>query len=250
MIPLPIVKFYHRIKQGREFSRILNDVDCFLMLNNSFIAELGEFRISKKLIDRKVSAIPNMFNMPEVTSQEKEKVILFVGRLNILQKRVDLLLEVWKSLHDIYPEWRFWVVGDGAERANMEEFCYLNNMNRVQFFGFDNPSKYYEKASILHFTSAYEGFGNVLIEAQSYGVVPVLFDSYSAAEDIVDNKKSGFLIEPFDLEKFTKLTSKLMNSSNMLASMSKSAIKQSQKFSVDSVKSKWFELFETLRIGR
>lgn len=47
-------------------------------------------------------------------------------------------------------------------------------------------------------------FSYVLIEAMQYGVVPFAFDSYKAASDIIKDGVDGFLISPFDVEKYSE----------------------------------------------
>jgi glycosyltransferase involved in cell wall biosynthesis len=36
----------------------------------------------------------------DIATLDKENIVLFVGRLNVPQKRVDLLLQIWRKLHD------------------------------------------------------------------------------------------------------------------------------------------------------
>ena len=50
-------------------------------------------------------------------------------------------------------------------------------------------------------TSDLEGFGLVIIESMSYGVVPVVYGSYEAVFDIIRNDVSGFITPvPYDKE--------------------------------------------------
>ena len=46
-------------------------------------------------------------------------------------------------------------------------------------------------------TSIYEGFPMTLLECQSFGVVPLLYNSFSAAVDIIDDGINGYLISPY-----------------------------------------------------
>jgi glycosyltransferase involved in cell wall biosynthesis len=43
-------------------------------------------------------------------------------------------------------------------------------------------------------TSAYEGWGLTLTEAQQMGVVPIAFDSFGAVYDIIENEYNGLII--------------------------------------------------------
>jgi hypothetical protein len=108
-------------------------------------------------------------------------------------------MEIWKKLHETLPEWKFWVVGHGDQKGVMERFCLQHKLDRVTFFGKDNPNEYYKKAKLFHMTSAFEGFGNVLIESQSYGcvnILPALPDVWKAEGKVQGLRtRGGFLIE-------------------------------------------------------
>jgi glycosyltransferase involved in cell wall biosynthesis len=178
---------------------------------------------------------------------QKENIVLFVGRLNIPQKRVDLLLQIWKKLHEESPDWRFWVLGEGEEKKKMEQFCKDNQLDRITFFGKVNPNEYYKKAKIFHMTSAFEGFGNVLIEAQSYGCVPMLFDSYAAASDIVGHNRNGVVIQPFDVEDYVVQTKILMNNPDKISELAIQAYENVLRFSYEETYLKWEKVFNSLK---
>lgn len=242
------ILFYHIIKQRIELNYIIKNTDAFIMLSEYFKPELYTLAPRLKKYDTKIYGISNPFEQPklDIAKLEKENIILFVGRLNVLQKRVDLLLEVWKKLHTKLPDWKFWVLGDGESRGYMENFCNEHNLDRITFFGKDNPDDYYKKAKIFHMTSAFEGFGNVLVEAQSYGCVPVLFNSYSAAQDIVTHEEDGILVAPFDIDEYVSQTISLVNNPSKLKQMSLDAYKNMQKFSYDETYKKWSRVFEEI----
>ena len=65
-----------------------------------------------------------------------------------------------------------------------------------------NPLRYYEHASIFMMTSAYEGWGMTVIEAMQNGVVPIVFNSYSAVYDILTDEEDGIIIENNDIKNY------------------------------------------------
>lgn len=242
------ILLYHYNKQNRDYLKILNKVDSVVLLSESF--KKGIYRLCPKaeLLSKKIVAIPNPFPISEYrySIDLKLDVILFVGRLNIFEKRVDILMSLWKKLHQKLPSWEFWVVGYGPEENYMKEYCQKNRLSNIKFWGKDNPEIYYSKAKIFHFTSASEGFGNVLIEAQRYGCVPILFNSYSAAEEIIGNEKNGFLIPPFDEEEFITKTLQIANDTALLEKMAIASINNSSRFSYDNIYKLWENLFTNL----
>ena len=125
----------------------------------------------------------------------------------------------------------------------MENFCKRNNLDRIQFFGKVKPDEYYKKAKIFHMTSAFEGFGNVLIEAQSYGCVPMLFDSYAAASDIVHHNQNGILIKAFDCNEYAAETKKLMDNPEKTSELALNAYENVLRFSYEETYKKWEKVF-------
>ena len=113
----------------------------------------------------------------------------------------------------------------------------------MQFFGKVKPDEYYKKAKIFHMTSAFEGFGNVLIEAQSYGCLPMLFDSYAAASD----NQNGILIKAFDCNEYAAETKKLMDNPVKTSELALNAYENVLRFSYEETYKKWEKVFETLK---
>ena len=244
-----IILGYHVWKQRKELGFIVKNTDAFVMLSEKFKPELLFLVPKLKKYLHKIHGIGNPFQRPDVDIKalSKENIVLFVGRLDLSQKRVDLLLEIWKKLHVQAPDWKFWVLGDGAEKKNMEKYCLQNKLDRVQFFGKVDPTEYYKKAKIFHMTSAFEGFGNVLIEAQSYGCVPMLFDSYAAASDIVHHNQNGILIKAFDCNEYAAETKKLMDNPEKTSELALNAYENVLRFSYEETYKKWEKVFEFLR---
>lgn len=248
MITRKLILSYHIIKQRFELNYIVKNVDAFVILSDRFKPELYKLVPRLKKYDDKIYGINNPFEKPVININDikKENIILHVGRLNILQKRVDLLLQIWQILYQKITDWQFWIVGDGPEKSNMENFCSENSLTNVKFFGKQRPNDFYKKAKIFHLTSAYEGFGNVIVEAQSYGCVPVLFNSYSSAKDIVKHNENGILINPFNIHEYVNATLELVNNPAKLEKLKLAGYLNVDKFSFENTYKKWENLFNIL----
>ena len=234
---------YHRIKQAYILNKLMELNDYFTVLNESFVNELNHFWINESLIRQKVRAIPNVFFPVELNDSPKENVILYVGRLEKNQKRVDLLGEIWNKLIPELPDWKFIIVGDGSNRVWLEEYFQEKALdNRIEFKGSIDPTPYYRSAKIFCFTSAYEGLGNVLIEAQQYGVVPVMFNSYSAANDLVLDEQTGFLVKPYDIEGFSLKVLELAKSEGMRTVFGEQAKRNAKRFEFTEISKHWAAL--------
>lgn len=60
----------------------------------------------------------------------------------------------------------------------------------------------------------------VLIEALTYGVVPIAFASFEALQDIIKDGINGFVITPFDKKKYADRLIWLMDNKEELMKMS------------------------------
>lgn len=177
--------------------------------------------------------------------QEKEKVILYVGRIDHIQKRVERIVEVWKSLAVKLPDWKLEIVGDGPERKRLEAMVLRDSIPRVSFEGFQDTADYYKRASILLLTSEYEGFGLVIVEAMAFACVPVVYGSYSAVYDIIENGKDGYIVPtPFDPGCYSSYVEALAQDGEKRHALSKAAVRSAENFSLNSVLLRWERLLE------
>jgi len=239
---LSIILGYHYLKHRRDLKRIIDRHDYFILLAPPNRSELEHFVGEYK--PEKVRAIPN--SIPEVHPLgEKEKLLLYVGRIDVSQKRADLIAPLWKKLHAKLAEWKFLVVGDGDYRKTLLK--EIEGLPRIESIGQADPAPYYEKASVLVMTSAYEGFPNVLLESQSYGTVPVLFNSYSAAPWVATEGEDGYLVEPFDLDAMVEKIVQLAANPEKRDEMSVRCVESARRFTVEEVGKIWFAFFEELR---
>lgn len=224
--------------------------DYFALLSDSYKKSFLD--IIKVNNHNKTIVIPNPITIDNsgyiYNSQYKEKSIIYIGRLDFIQKRVDRVISVWKELEEKLPDWSFSIVGDGPERDALKEIVQKKKIRRVSIEGYQHPKPYYERASILLLTSDFEGFPLVLSECMSFGVVPVVYGSFSAVYDIIDDGVNGYIIpqssEGFDANIMAEKVQLLMNDKPKLDRMAISAIKKSKSFSIDRTYQQWMEIID------
>ncbi|MBX1467318.1 glycosyltransferase, partial [Campylobacter jejuni] len=94
--------------------------------------------------------------------------------------------------------------------------------------------------------SHFEGFGMVLAESASYTIPSIAFDINTGPSDIIDNKKSGFLIEDGNLQEFANKLKILMQDESLREKFGKNAKKKIQKeFSKEIIIQKWIKLINS-----
>lgn len=180
----------------------------------------------------------------------KEREILFVGRLDFYQKKVERIIAVWQLLEERFCDWRLTLVGGGPALEGIKHLVAEKGLKRVSLEGFQNPIAYYKRASILILTSEFEGFPLVLPEAMSFGIVPMVYGSFAAAYDIVDDKKNGAVL-PYDKSGFkpepmANHLSEWMNNPQKLENLARAALKKSKQYSLDRIYNEWMEKIEKL----
>ena len=242
---IELIKLRHWWKHRGYLKDILDTHDHYILLAPPNREELKHFVGNYK--SEKVAAIPN--SIPGVHNNaldKKEKIILHVGRLNIPQKRSDLLLDVWQKVHHRLPDWKFVIVGDGPYMEKMQKTIKEQNIPRVTLEGFQKPEPYYEKAALFVMTSAYEGFPNVLLEAQSFGCATVLFNSYKALDWIVHDGKDVILAEPFDTASMADKIAELAPNEQQLGSIQQEALENAARFTLPEVGKQWEQFFKKI----
>ena len=233
----------------REISRLslafcIKNSHKFILLSPAFITIAQKF--SRVKHPTKFFAIPNPIPM-SVSDEDvsKEKEIIYVGRIEYNQKRTDRVVDIWRELEPRYPDWKLTIVGDGDDREDLQNRIDEYGLKRVEITGFVNPINYYKRASILLLTSEYEGFGLVVAEAMSQGVVPVVYNSFETAHDLVTDGYNGALIEkPFSVSGFVERVQELMNKPEYLNKLSKNSRIVSVDYSIDKLANKWYQLMD------
>ncbi len=123
----------------------------------------------------------------------KPPVILAVGRLHP-QKDYSTLIRAFAQLRQIHRS-RLVILGEGTELLNLNILITeLGLQEDVALLGFvDNPYAYMDKAAVVVLSSAWEGFGNVIVEALAVGTPVVSTNCESGPAEILANGKYGDL---------------------------------------------------------
>lgn len=226
--------------------------DKFLVLSPSYIEDFKRFTGLKQVSHLQVLTNPITVDNEgfKYKVDEKQKEIIYVGRLDFVQKRVYRVIDTWNYLEERFPDWRLTIVGDGADRENLENHVKALGLKHVTFEGFQKPVPYYKRASILLLTSDFEGFPLVLAECMNFGVIPAVYNSYSAVGDIIADGKDGIVIpyhkDGYQAEKSANMLAGIMKDENKREQMALAAIEKSKEYSVEKIYGEWGKVFETL----
>ncbi len=238
-------QYYTRYKYTRIRLRTWYEKsDAVVLLSKRFIPIYTH--IAQLDDNRTLYAISNPITYADKPpTLSKEKIILFVGRLDF-QKRLDRLFKVWKGITD-HNGWRILILGEGNCRGLYEKLCRKWKFTDVSFEGRVNPREYYEKAEILCLTSTHEGFSMVILEALINEVIPMAFESYESVHDLIRSGHNGWLVPAFSISRYKECLQRLMQDNELRKQMHQ-RIRQDnaegRKFEASAIADRWLQLFD------
>ena len=254
-----------------EFSKLLNKYgrkDTLKIseqhvydISDKYIEKLNKLKnidylmpVSKNLLDEykvkvhiKMQYIPlalNYYPKDNELSQVNNKNLIAIGRLDKVKGFADLIT-IMDILVDKDSEIKLNIFGDGPEKESLQELIKEKHLEKnIKLWGFKKYTfiKDYLKSSSLYLmTSFEESFGLVVIEAMSYGIPCIAFDSAKGVLDVI-NEDNGYLISNRDIELYTKTILEYFElSSKDRKKISTEARLTATKYSFDNVQKEWLK---------
>jgi len=139
-------------------------------------------------------------------------VIGIVGRLTRI-KNHHLFVDIANLLLQQNEQIHFLIVGDGELREEIEEkVSNLGIGHNVHFTGWiTETARMYADLDIMLLTSKNEGTPVTVIEAMYYKI-PVVSSNVGGLSDLIEDTKTGFLVNSFNVEKYIPVIVKLLDS--------------------------------------
>lgn len=176
---------------------------------------------------------------------EREKWLVTAGNLTNI-KGTDFLAEIAPKILKRYKDWKWYVLGDGElrglleqarEREGLEERLILTG--RVQ-----NVSEYLKKAELFVLPSRTEGLPMVLLEAKAWRLPSICFDILSESADIIQDKRNGFLVTPYDCEEMTERIGQLIEDEALRRTFRENTADGIEQFQMEPILRQWNEVID------
>lgn len=245
----PLYRWVESKKHLYECDKYLNNSDLFVFLAPSF----SKNYLNKTSIKDAGEKVDYVYNPLVFKSQfcnddfkHKAKVVLVVGRLLEKHKKISRILSVWKKIECLHEDWKLQIVGDGPDKGKYEEMVSDLGLCHVSFEGYQNPLPYYRKASIFLMTSAYEGFPMTVIESLQNGVVPVVMNTFSSINDIIECGVNGYVTSDRE-EDFIQPILSLIENRDKRLQLARRGLESCQIYSVENIVEKWERIFSKLK---
>ncbi len=217
----------------------------------------------------------NLLDKQDVKSKieldPSKKYIITMGRLHP-QKGHWHLIKAFKSVSELCPDLNLLLLGDGPLKYAIKKLIMdLNLEDRVIMPGYiEAPHKYLNDCEMFVLSSLYEGLGNVLLEAQAFGIPIISTDCKSGPREIlspdsdlssnaedVEYGRYGILVPvddeleinaetelTFSEQKLVQAIVNLHNSPQLLEKYRKSSMEGSKRFNKEKIISDWRTLID------
>lgn len=173
-----------------------------------------------------------------------------VGRLHP-QKNHKILLEAIKEL-----DANLYIIGEGyLKNQLLEQIQALSLQNRVFLLGNQtNPFKYLKQADCFLFSSNYEGFPNVVLEALAVGLPVISTDCNSGPREILDPQMSievevndvnsgeyGILVKVNSIEQMKQAMRTIISSDDLRNTYKNKALKRAEDYQISVIMQKYLD---------
>lgn len=201
-------EFFRKRRESAEYNKRKKLIPLTNLISYESLEAYEYMKDSYAGIDTKGKTIylPNGYDNETIDKikinslEEKENIILTVGRLGTKAKNTELLLETLKDTD--LKDWKVYLVGSLDKRfEKYKENFFKENpdlINKIIFTGEiknrEELYKYYNRAKVFVLPSKWESFGIVMVEAMAFGNY-VITSNTCAANDITNNSEIGKIIE-------------------------------------------------------
>ena len=176
-------------------------------LSDGGIFQLEKVRDYYSCIRKNSAVIPN----PVMLSSEilvhpflqRKNVVVSVGRLDVFQKRQDLLIKAFAKFHRQFENYHLEIYGDGPDRVFLEKIVTQEKVEKyVEFKGVtQNPLEIISSSKFYVLSSDFEGIPNSLIEAMSIGIPCISTDCRpGGAAFLIKDSVNGLLVKCNNVE--------------------------------------------------
>ncbi len=196
-----LVRHFYRHAHGilAVSSGVADDLARVVNIDRQAIRVAYNPVVTEKMIARSYEPIDHPW-----LADGQQPFVLAAGRLTGA-KDFPTLIRAFKKLRGT-DDVRLVILGEGPQREQLEKLVSeLELEGAVLLPGFlDNPYAWMRRSALFVLSSAWEGFGNVLVEAMACGVPVVSTNCPSGPAEILENGKWGRLVPVGDADALAK----------------------------------------------
>lgn len=145
---------------------------------------------------------------------QRETVLGFIGRLDIAEKGVDLLLHAFKELSKHRNDLCLLLIGDGKDKEIIQRQVDEDKLNCKIIGAQENIFNFYNIIDIVILPSRVDPFPLVMLEA---GIMRKAFigSDVDGIKELIEDKKTGVLFQPNNLDSLTDALRLILSNSEL-----------------------------------
>ena len=162
-------------------------------------------------------------------------VILFASKLQA-RKHCDHLIEAYARLSPApgtEPNPYLVIVGDGEERAALEQQAAATGFSSIRFCGFRNQSelpRFFDLATVLVLPSRHEPWGLIVNEGMNAARPAIVSDDVGSGPDLIENGVNGCIYPVGDVDALTNALRRVLDVPGAAAAMGQRAFERIQSW--------------------
>jgi glycosyltransferase involved in cell wall biosynthesis len=162
-------------------------------------------------------------------------VILFASKLQA-RKHCDHLIEAYARLSPApgtEPNPYLVIVGDGEERAALEQQAAATGFSSIRFCGFRNQSElpqFFDLATVLVLPSRHEPWGLIVNEGMNAARPAIVSDDVGSGPDLIENGVNGCIYPVGDVDALTNALRRVLDVPGAAAAMGQRAFERIQSW--------------------
>ena len=216
--------------------------------------------------ESKIQVINNPIDIKKISKLQNDNIkfklnnkftFITIGSLH-QQKNHNLLIEAFLALN--CKKCQLLIIGEGELKDRLQKkIDTLNLSNQVFLLGNKkNPYKYLKNADCFVFSSDYEGFPNVLLEALACEIAIISTDCQSGPREIlapeisytIENKiefaKFGILVPVNNIQYLTEAMKIVKEDRKVFERYSKNLLVRAEVFNINAISQQYINLIENI----
>jgi glycosyltransferase involved in cell wall biosynthesis len=159
-------------------------------------------------------------------------------------KNIDLFLSIAEELARTDQSFKFFLIGDGAQKPNILSFINAKKLHKniSVLEPQEDLTSFFSQLNLGLITSLSESFSLFAAECLLRGI-PVVASAIGGLKEVVSDNQCGYLIGSFRKEDFIEKILKLKNDIIIYHKFSEQARKASKQFLIENVYQKYHQLY-------